>query len=137
MKAFFTRSGSNLIPKDPDTMAYISRRKPGEVIVAEIKIARSYENHKRFMAFIGMTFDMQEHFEQVEAYRYWLTMKAGYFDTIVAPNGTTIFKAKSIAFESMPEDEFRALFSAAIDVFIKEFGSDLTEDDIMQAIGFA
>jgi len=137
VKAFFTRSGDNLIPKDAETMAYVSRRKPGEVIVAEIKIARNYENHKRFFAFLDMTFGMQEHFEVEEAYRKWLTMKCGYFDTIVAPNGKTIFIAKSISFENMPEDEFQKLFSTAIDIFLKEFGNGLSENDILQAIGFS
>ena len=137
MKAFFQVDNNfALVPYDEATQKYILNRKPGEIIVGEIKRARNYENHKRFFAFLNTTFDMQEHFEELEAYRYWLVMKCGYFDTIIAPNGTTMFKAKSIAFESMEEDEFQKLFSRAIDVFIRELGNGLNDDELMQAIQF-
>ena len=103
MIAFFTvDSDFSLIPKGADTMKYVLNRKAGDVIRADIKISRNYENHKRFFSFLSATYDMQEHFEQPEAYRKWLTMKAGYFDTIVAPNGNTIFMPQSIAFDAMP-----------------------------------
>lgn len=137
LKAFFKIVDNKLIPHDAETLAYIARRKDGEVIVADIKRARSYPNHKRFMSFIAVTFDMQEHFDSKEAYRYWITMKAGWFDPIVVPNGNTIFKAKSIAFENMEEEDFRELFSSCIDVFLKELGKGMTEADILRVIEFS
>lgn len=137
MKAFFkVLPNGSLSPCDEDTKKYISRRKPGQIMSADIRMARNYGNHQRFFAFLNTTFGMQDHFEQLEAYRYWITMKSGWFVTIVAPNGNTMFKAKSIDFSSMDEDEFKKLFSAAIDVFLNEFGNGLTEDDILQAISF-
>ncbi len=48
-----------------------------------------------------------------------------------------MFKPKSISFESMDEDEFGELFSAAIDVFLDSFGNGLTEQDVLQAISFS
>ena len=137
MKAFFKIDDDfSLMPHDDETRKYILRRKPGQIIRAEIKQSRNYENHKRFFSFINTTFHMQDHFDEQEAYRYWLTLKCGYFDTIVAPNGITMFKARSIAFDSMQEDEFRKLFSAAIDVFLKELGNGLTESQVMAAIEY-
>ena len=137
MKAFFKVSGDlELIPNDPETQKYMLNRKEGEVIVAEIKRARNYENHKRFFSFLDLTFDMQEHFDTPEAYRRWLTMKCGYFSTIVAPNGNTIFVPDSIAFENMPEDEFRNLFSTAIDVFLKELGKGLSRQEFMKVVDY-
>ena len=137
MKAFFeVDQDYSLIPKDEDTRKYILNRKVGQVISADIKMSRNYDNHKRFFSFINTTFHMQEHFTEQEAYRYWLTMKCGYFDTIVAPNGTTMFKARSISFDAMEEDEFRKLFSTAIDVFLRELGKGLTDQEVMQAIEY-
>ena len=138
MKAFFRiLPNKSLIPHDDDTKKYIDRRSVGQILVAEVKMARNYENHKRFFAFITQTFGMQDHFTELEAYRYWLTMKCGFFETIVAPNGVAMFKPKSISFESMEEDEFIELFSAAIDVFLDSFGNGLTESDVLQAISFS
>jgi hypothetical protein len=128
-----------LIPVQSDDKAikYIYNRKVGQVLSCEVKQVRSYENLQRFMVFINMTFDMQEFFDEKEVYRYYLTMKAGFFDTIVTPAGKTIFKTKSLAFENMPEEEFREVFSSCIDVFLKDFGNGQTEEDILNVIGFA
>ena len=125
-----------LIPIDADGIKYIYNRKIGSELSCEIKIVRNYENLQRFFVLINTTFDMQDWFDEKEAYRYWLVMKAGYFDTIIAPNGNTIYKAKSLAFEKMDEHEFREVFSAVIDVFLKQFGNGQTENDILQVIGF-
>lgn len=138
MKAFFrVLPNRSLIPHDDETKKYIDRREVGQIISADIKMARNYENHKRFFAFITQTFGMQDHFTELEAYRYWLTMKCGFFDTVIAPNGVAMFKPKSISFESMDEDEFGRLFSEAIDVFLESFGNGLTEQDVLQAISFS
>ena len=126
-----------LIPVEPEAVKYIFNRSEGDILSCDIKIARSYPQLKRFMKFIQVCFDMQEHFEQQEAFRYWLVMKAGYFDTIVAPNGNTMFKAKSLAFDNMDEDVFVKVFSECIDVFLKEFGNGMSESDLMEIIGFA
>jgi len=137
VKAFFrVLPNRSLIPHDNETKEYIGRREVGQIISADIKMARNYGNHRRYFSFINATFGMQDHFEEIEAYRYWLTMKCGFFDTIIAPNGTTMFKPKSIAFDSMDEDEFKRVFSESINVFLKYFGGDLTENDVLQAISY-
>ncbi len=137
MKAFFRVSSDlELIPHNEETQKYVLNRKEGDVISAQIKMVRNYGNHKRFFAFIKTTYDMQDHFEQMEAYRYWLTLKCGWFDTVIAPNGSTMFKPRSISFEDMEEDEFKRLFSTAIDVFLKELGNGLTERELMRVINF-
>lgn len=125
-----------LIPVDEEGRKYIYNRKVGDILSCDIKVARSYPQLKRFMKFIQICYDMQEHFTQPEAFRYWLTMKAGYFDTIVAPNGKTVFKAHSLAFDNMDEDVFQKVFSDCIDAFLKEFGNGLTEDALLEIIGF-
>jgi len=137
MKLFF-RLSSDLepIPHDEKTVEWMVKRKPGEIFSFEVKNARNYENHKRFFSFIDQTFDMQEHFENKEIYRKWITMKCGHFDTIVTPKGDTIFAAKSIAFERMEEEEFKELFSSAIDVFLRELGKDVSEHELMKVINY-
>lgn len=127
-----------LIPVESDLAAvkYLFNREVGTILACDVKICRNYPNLQRFMTFISLTFDMQSHFEEKEAYRYWLTMKAGFYDAIVVPNGNTIFKARSIAFDEMEEDAFNEMFSAAIDVFLKEFGKGQTEDDILRVVGY-
>ncbi len=125
-----------LTPVDDEGIKYVYNRKVGDVLSCEIKQCRSYPQLKRFMAFIQVTFDMQDYFDNKESYRYWLTMKAGYFDSIVAPNGNVMFKAHSLAFDNMDEDVFKKVFSNCIDVFLKEYGDGLTEDALLEIVGF-
>ena len=126
-----------LTPVDDEGIAYLYRRSPDDVLKCDVKTSRSYPQLKRFMKFIQICFDMQDHFDKQEAFRYWLTMKAGYFDTVVAPNGNVMFKPKSIAFDNMDEEVFIKVFSECIDVFLSEFGNGLTEDALLEIVGFA
>lgn len=137
MKLFFKLSSDlELIPSGQESLNWMAKRKAGEVLSVEVKLARNYGNHKRFFSFLQTTFDMQDHFCVFEAYRRWITMKCGYFSTIVAPSGKTLFIADSIAFENMEEDEFRKLFDTAIDVFLKELGKGVSEKELMKVINY-
>lgn len=130
-----TPSGA-LVPVDEDSEKPISRIGDGEVIHVSFKKSRNYGNHKRFFIFINATYDMQEHFETKKNYRNWMTMKAGWYETCVAPNGNVMFLPKSISFDEMDEDEFKELFSSCVDVFLKELGKGITENQLLQVINF-
>lgn len=51
-----------------------------------------------------------------DAYRAWVTIEAGHFDTIQLPDGTLRKHPRSISFASMDETEFQQLYRAAQDV---------------------
>lgn len=51
-----------------------------------------------------------------DAYRAWVTIEAGHFDTIQLPDGTLRKHPRSISFASMIETEFQQLYRAALDV---------------------
>ncbi|MFI3035242.1 DUF1367 family protein [Atlantibacter hermannii] len=51
-----------------------------------------------------------------DAYRAWVTIEAGHFDTIQLPDGTLRKHPRSISFASMDETEFQQLYRAALDV---------------------
>jgi len=130
-----TPNGS-LTPADAESINAIEKFGKGEIIKASIRKARNYENHKRFFAFLNTTFDMQECFDNLEHYRRWLVMKAGRYSTCVAPNGNVMFFADSISFDKMDEDDFQKLFSDCLDVFIKELGKGITEEELLRILEF-
>jgi len=137
MEAWLVKTNSgDLIPADDASRETMNKVPPGEIVKIKFSRARNYENHKRFFAFLHTTFGMQEHFQTFEHYRRWICMKAGWYDAITAPNGNTFFTAKSISFDKMEEDEFQKLFSTCIDVFLRELGKGVTEDELMQVIDF-
>ena len=51
-----------------------------------------------------------------DAYRAWVTIEAGHFDTIQLPDGTLRKHPRSISFANMDETEFQQLYRAALDV---------------------
>ena len=125
-----------LLPADEDAEEVIREMKHGQVMRLRYSLPRSYENHKRFFAFIKTTFDLQEHFDNMHHYRKWMVMKSGHYTAIKCPNGNVIFDADSIAFDKMEETEFRQMFSDCIDVFIGTWGDRITRDELERVVNF-
>lgn len=55
-------------------------------------------------------------YKSLDAYRAWVTIESGHFDTIQLPDGTLRKHPRSISFASMDETEFQQLYRAALDV---------------------
>ena len=92
-------------------------------------------NHKRFFAFINMSFDMQDEFDSPEIWRKYITMKAGFFDEIVTKKGIQYWP-QSIAWERLDEIEFKELFAKVVNAFIKYYGNGLNELQINSILEF-
>ena len=97
---------------------------------------RNYKNHSRWMTFCRVTFDIQDHFEEYEVWRKHLQMLAGHYETCVLPSGDVQYWPSSIAFDQMEEDEFNKMVSAGIQRFITRYAQKMTEEQILNAIGF-
>ena len=130
MESVLLKTASGFVAQD-DGMDEI---KIGEAIRVTWKRSRNPGNHRRFFAFLEAVFDMQEHFDDKEVLRKWLLMKAGYFDTAVAPNGYTLFLPKSMAWDAMEETVFRKAFDKMLSVAVRELGLD--EQAINQVLEF-
>ncbi|WP_336222794.1 DUF1367 family protein [Enterobacter bugandensis] len=78
-----------------------------------------------------------------DAYRSWVIVEAGHFDTIQLPDGTLKKHPRSISFANMDELEFQQLYKAALDVLwrwvlSRSFRSrDEAENVAAQLLGFA
>lgn len=94
-------------------------------IMAELKKNRSPGNHRRFMAFINQTFEMQNDYDNVTTWRKYIQMKAGHYEKVVAPNGNIMYWPKSIKWEDLDETVFKPLFNDVINAFIKYYGNGL------------
>lgn len=67
----------------------------------------------------GNTIYPRGNFDQT---RKWMTIQAGYYDAFwvgTAAKGKLVIEAKSLAFGSMDEEEFEALYSSLIDVALE------------------
>jgi hypothetical protein len=80
----------------------------GETLVLTWNEARSPEFHRAHFALLNRIFSAQHRFEKLDALRAWVTIGAGHCDTVPGPDGVAVVVARSISFDSLPdEDAFR------------------------------
>ena len=131
MKLYVKNTLEGLIPLYPADHDAKKRLKIGRDYEVEIKHPRNYEFHKKFFALLNLAHSNSDTAMPFDAYRRYLTMKAGYFDCYQTGKGT-YFEAKSIAFASMNQEEFEEVFNRVLDVVLAEIGCD--REDVMQEI---
>ena len=148
MKAFFKLSGDlEPVPHDKATLNYIARRKPGEIICANIKRVRNYEFHKKIFALFKVVYENLPEQKEIEfngkmitpelsqnSVRKYLIVMAGYYDVIGYPNGTVRTEAKSLSYESMEPEVFEKCYSDVINAALKLMGETWKGKDLDQAV---
>lgn len=130
---FYKRPDGTIGPTDEDSIEYLKKLGQGEVFQATVRKARNYRFLKKFMALIKTGFNCQEKYPTFEAFREEVTILAGWFTTHAHNDGSVSFQAKSVAFDAMDELEFEKLYQAAIDVLLKHFVANMTEDELRNA----
>ena len=107
----------------------------GEVMV-DIHKKRNPGNHKRYFAFVNQSFDMQEHYDDIEVWRKVLQLKAGFFDEVIGDKGNVIYLPRSIEWSKLDEIEFKDLFNRVVNAFIRDFGDKLDDIQINSILEF-
>ena len=123
MRFFCQNTATGLVPLYDSDYEEKRKLKIGEVYFCEITKPRNYEFHKKFFALITLGFDNTDLQMPFEAYRAYITMKAGYADVFETPGGKMALP-KSISFSNMDEDEFNKLYHSVIQVIHKQTGTD-------------
>ena len=133
MDIFLKRTIQGFIPLYDSDYEAAKKIPLGKEVKASIKTPRNYQFHKKFFALLNLGFNNQGHYDNFETFRFVMTMKAGFFDSIETHKGHQVFKPKSISFGSMTEEEFVDLYSNMLDVIIEVTGSDkeLIENELI------
>ena len=138
-----------LVPASDEASSAIKRVGAGEIVMVDLKRRRNISFHRKYFALINMAYDLwcsrglqaREYrgtpvLPNKNRFRKDLTILAGYYEPTYAYDGSLRLEAKSIAFESMGEDEFEELYSATIDVILNKVIPDagLTEERVREAV---
>lgn len=114
---------------------YHRNQKRGEMVWIEVKKARNYEFLKKFFALLncGLANSKGKYIktDNIDLYRAYVTMKAGYVRITATSKGTMI-TPKSIAFDKMEEDEFQRLYNKVVDFVILDI--EATREDIEKVL---
>lgn len=81
----------------------------GSCITFEWREPRSGPFHRRFFKMVTTTFEAQERFEDIDQFRSWLTVGAGFADFLPHPTRGEVAIPKSIAYANLDEIEFREI----------------------------
>lgn len=123
------KTHNGYVPSCEQDQEIFSSHKLGAVIHADFKKMRNPKFHRKFFALLNLGFDsfepvaiegkhgpIEKNFEQ---FRADVTILAGFYEQAYRLDGTVRTNAKSISFGSMSEHEFNKLYSAVINVLLK------------------
>ena len=148
---FFTKTPAGLVPADAIAAEWLVGVPTGKAVNANVRLPRNAHFHRKFFAMLNAAYanhewpDVQSQFGPVktsfEMFREYVTVKAGFYEMDMTPQGTIRARAKSIKFAKMDDEEFARLYSAVLDVILAEFLTNWTEGDMEHAVhvmlGFA
>ena len=132
MKIYVKNTLSGLIPLYNSDFEEKKKLKIGVEYLCDIKKPRNYDYHKRFFAMLNIGWQ-NTRFENInfEAYRSYVIMKSGYYDSFETNSGIMILP-QSMSFANMDQSEFERLNNAAIDVIIRDIG--VSREELLQEI---
>lgn len=71
---------------------------------------------------------------QFDYFRKSLTKLAGYYDFVVDLNGNTMIEVRSLAYDSMSQEEFEQCYSALINAAIANVFNNTTDEAILNRL---
>ena len=133
--------GQKLVPDDDHARSYLKRIKAGEPVLVVVRKPRNVKFHRKFFALLNVAFENQDRYDDFEAFRKEVTMRAGQWEEHKHVTGTVSYTAKSIAFHNMDDLAFGELYQKAITAIIEHFMPGMDPDELSRAVdevlGFA
>ncbi len=113
-----------IVPASEEDFEVIKKMTIGEVYESNIKKTRNYEFHKKFFKLVQKGFEnTKTKIKDVDFYRYYITMKAGFFESVETGTGKMILP-RSIKFDKMDNIEFQELYNAVFNQIIIDIECD-------------
>ena len=134
MKLNLINTPHGLVPMCDEDFEERKKLKVGQQYVAEIKVPRNLELHKKAFALVNAGYaclpeKTQNGFRSVEGFRQYITVAAGYYTVYFNPRLREFVEIpKSWKFNSMDEIEFREFYERIKDVIWGMIGRYVTEE---------
>lgn len=136
-KFHLAKKGNAFIPADTESQIKAHKISQGETVQCKSIDQRNYMHHKKFFALIQLCFEnlpekYADHFPTPEHLREELIKLAGWKEHHKDFRGNDVYRAKSIAFDKMGQEEFEKLYSKVLDLVCRLIG--IEETDIMDEL---
>jgi hypothetical protein len=135
MKIYLQNTPHGLVPVTDSDYDEKKKLKIGQIYSAEIKLPRNYDFHKKYFALLEcswryLTEKQQEFIKSKECFRSTLQIAAGFSKVYYSiTRKEWVEESKSIAFDSMTEEEFRDLYDRVKDVLFLTFLKNISQED--------
>jgi hypothetical protein len=126
MEFYAQISNRKLIPEYDSDNEQIVKLKPNLTYKFVVTAPRNVMFHRKFFALLNLCYQNQDKYTNFEHLRGILTMKAGYYETVITDKGT-VYWPLSISFAKMDNLEFEQLYSKVLDEVCKMIGSSNEE----------
>ena len=150
MEAHFIKLPNRcLIPATEQDEELLSKIKAGDPVKLTYTRPRNYHFHKKYFALLNLAYDYWEPPEHgkgsawqekveieknFDRFRKDIAILAGFYEASYRLNGDVRIEARSISFANMSEDEFEKLYSATIDVILKNVMHSYTEPQLRKTV---
>lgn len=124
-KGLWLRSGAHAIPADERSMEFLQAQRDGVPFIAETRGARNPKQLRLWWALCRLIAEQLDVIEVVISDD--LKTALGHTETIKQRDGSYKVAPKSIAFESMAQEDFNHLLTAAINKVSEWLGSSEKE----------
>jgi len=138
MKLYCVNTLTGLVPCGDDDYDQKKRLSLGQVYLVEIKLSRNYPFLKKYFALIRCAWEYLSEAQQeffgynVTTFRKAVEVAAGWFDLNYNINRDEWYQApKSIAFDSMNEEEFSNLYDSVKDVLFQTYLTNISKQDFL------
>ena len=147
-QVFVRKFNNALCPADGFGIDAIENLKVGIVYKCEITASRNYKFLQKAFVLVNYAFEVwepptngqlyykgQEVEKDLEGFRDYLTILAGYYRPTYLLDGSVRLKAKSWSYKEMPDDQdFSQLYSKLIDVIFKKVLSGYTGEQLDEIV---
>lgn len=119
-----------LQPLDDIGAQYLSKIKPNETFLVEIKRARNPRQHRLYWALCNLVADNSEAYDTADQVSFVFKIATGHTMPTVGHDGRTYWQPRSIAFHAMPQEEFRKFLDRCIDVVVTKLLPKVTSEEL-------
>ncbi len=131
MKLHAQIHNNKLLPEYNSDHDKLKQIRPGVTYSVEIKQPRNLQFHRKFFSLLNLVYDNQEHFNNLDEMRAWLTMKAGFYKRVSTPTGE-MYQPKSISFASMDDLQFNEFYNSVLDVVCEWL--HISDEDVQEQL---
>lgn len=126
-KGVWRREGNHAVPVGAVSIEFLQNIKEGSEFIAETRGARNVKQLNMWWTLCKMVADNDRDYETKEKASDGLKIALKHVDTFLDRDGKLHIWPKSIAFESLTQEEFNPLFKAAINKVAEWLGNSPKE----------